>query len=119
MPLKFIFINPSAVQQPLCQAGSTLYIIPIPHLQGDFLFENTNFVKSELSSSLFDLCLIRFSALEDRTRTDVRQLCDSSHLSAETCLIAILCHVKMDSPRNITKSYLTAALITMMDNTGA
>lgn len=30
-----------------------------------------------------------------------------------------LCHVKMDSPRNITKSYLTAALIEMMDNTGA
>lgn len=32
---------------------------------------------------------------------------------------SLLCHVKMDSPRNITKSYLTAALIEMMDNTGA
>lgn len=42
--------------------------------------------------------------------------CDSSNLTVKTYLIAILCHEKMDSPRNITKSYLTAGLIKMMDN---
>lgn len=93
MPLKINFINPLSVQSFLRQ-----------------------FVPSRTLSIWKDqLCGITIVYFTDSEvwPADLQEPCSWNILNCP------LCHVKMDPSRNITKSYLTATLIEMMDKVGA
>lgn len=96
VPLKFNFINPCAVQQPLCQACFTLNVITNLFFSSQGLLLKNN--------KLCEISIIFFSLL---WKLQPGHLMSSSFVTWATSqwkhLIAVLGHTKMDSPKKHNK----------------